>query len=462
MVTYRTLNLLFKEKMLQSKRLIYIPIEIKSRELIGKLFLASRAVDRGWSVVIGRDSTVREFMKTGPVGINIEPSIPERKLSRLKALKDAGFKNVSLCEENITYYDGEDYCNRKIGIKSIEQIELIFAVGEINKNDILKWRSNLHNKISVVGNPRFDILRKELRVIYSDKVNIIKKNFGNFLLVSSNFSRVNPNDIHRRFVNQLSKNGMIADVKHENYLKLEAEYHLLQMNGLKNLLEKFSSDNPTVKIILRPHPNENHAMWKSWARPLDVKVIFEGSANEWILASGALLHAGCTTGAEANILDKPSFVYHSNLETKFRGIGDFSSISVASSEELFKNLKNIGFFDENRLKTNINDKRFTKNFIEFDEFSYSSDLIIDSLEKITIVKSDLLDFKHSNFLKYLNSKIYEIYIKYFLNKKSIKNKKFSYLLENEVLVPITIWKNSGLIKVIPKISRLRNDLFLLQ
>jgi hypothetical protein len=38
---------------LDKRRILYLPVETKARELVGKTFLAARAVARGWIVVLG-------------------------------------------------------------------------------------------------------------------------------------------------------------------------------------------------------------------------------------------------------------------------------------------------------------------------------------------------------------------------------------------------------------------------
>ena len=47
------------------RRVLYLPIETKARELLGKTFLAARAVERGWIVVMGAHANVHANAK-GP------------------------------------------------------------------------------------------------------------------------------------------------------------------------------------------------------------------------------------------------------------------------------------------------------------------------------------------------------------------------------------------------------------
>ena len=62
-----------------SDRFLYIPVETKAREFLGKTFLAARAAERGWIAVIGEGNELREFMRDQPRGAYIEIGIPEKK-----------------------------------------------------------------------------------------------------------------------------------------------------------------------------------------------------------------------------------------------------------------------------------------------------------------------------------------------------------------------------------------------
>ena len=42
-----------------------------------------------------------------------------------------------------------------------------------------------------LGNPRFDLLRPELRGLYDDEVAKLRTRFGRFILINGNFANVN-------------------------------------------------------------------------------------------------------------------------------------------------------------------------------------------------------------------------------------------------------------------------------
>jgi surface carbohydrate biosynthesis protein len=78
----------------------------------------------------------------------------------------------------------------------------------------------------------------------------------------------------------------------------------------KLLMPSLASWFPDHKIIIRPHPSENHEVWRENLKGHDnVEVIHEGNAVPWLMASRVLLHNGCTTAVEAAALGVPAVTY---------------------------------------------------------------------------------------------------------------------------------------------------------
>src|SRR5262245_11823556 len=115
---------------MKKRPVLYLPIETKGRELLGKTFLAARAVERDWIVVTGHIGETRRFMKENVPGVFVEISIPESKAERLERLHRLGHRIVNLCEEAIIYSDGRDYCARKIGAGTFPWVELLLLPGK--------------------------------------------------------------------------------------------------------------------------------------------------------------------------------------------------------------------------------------------------------------------------------------------------------------------------------------------
>src|SRR5215210_1652902 len=140
------------------RRILYLPIETKTRELLGKSFLAARAVERGWIVIMGAQKDTREYMRGRPAGVYVEMSIPDRKMPRLEQIRKDGHRIVNLCEESAFYTSAEDYCARKLGAGALELVDRLLTPGERNARDVRAFSPASDGTVAVTGNPRFDIL----------------------------------------------------------------------------------------------------------------------------------------------------------------------------------------------------------------------------------------------------------------------------------------------------------------
>ena len=56
-------------KLRRLKKIIYIPIEVYTREIDAKLLIAALACDRDWSVVIGPKASMHRLCKHLPAGV---------------------------------------------------------------------------------------------------------------------------------------------------------------------------------------------------------------------------------------------------------------------------------------------------------------------------------------------------------------------------------------------------------
>ena len=126
-----------------------------------------------------------------PAGVYVEMSIPDRKIPRLEQIRKEGHRIANLCEESAFYTNPADYCARKLGSGALALVDVLLTAGERNAHDIRSHRPEGEGKIAVTGNPRFDVLLPELRSVYRGAAEAIKSELGSFLLVNSNFVRVN-------------------------------------------------------------------------------------------------------------------------------------------------------------------------------------------------------------------------------------------------------------------------------
>jgi hypothetical protein len=159
-------------------------------------------------------------------------------------------------------------------------------------------------------NPRWDLLRPEMRSIHQAEVDAIRNRFGRFLLVNTNFGWTNSDKGPAEFMVQEQFRQGKLDLKNpaarefiDRYLVMERDNH----KAANEIIERLLKQLPDMSIVLRPHPSERIETWLEHFQGMPrLSVVREGASIPWILASEALIHTNCTTGVEAVALDHPA------------------------------------------------------------------------------------------------------------------------------------------------------------
>jgi surface carbohydrate biosynthesis protein len=446
-----------------STRYLYLPVETKAREFLGKTFLAARAVERSWTVVLGEGNQVREFMQTAPVGAYIEIGIPENKAKRLETIHASGHSIASLCEEGLIYADGSDYCNRKLGPRALSWTDRLLVVGSRNAEDIRLHRPESTEKLVVTGNPRFDTLLSGLRCVYQDDADILRQQLGRFVLINTNFTRANPYDPAKKDpIAKLVKRGKIGGTEHKEFFRRFIEYQTRLMSGLQDLLKVLAASHLVDRIVIRPHPVENRDAWRRWAEPLNVEVHCEGSAIEWLLAAEAVLHPGCTTGIEGLILDRPVFSYVPEPDSEFINPSDLVSEQVNSAEDFLERLSQVRGQDETTLHARFACHRERLSFFVANvNPPYAADRILDELERLALPETSVSRAgpRKSPLLSQLRRRLHP-WRSPDHQRTARQLQKLPGLSEGEVNSAVGHWLGAGILHNAPRIDRLGERLLM--
>jgi len=441
------------------RRLLYLPIETQARELLGKGFLAARAVERGWIVVMGDKGTARGFMREHPPGIFVEISIPDKKASRLEELHRAGNRVVNLCEEGILYTNGRDYCARKVGTDAFRWTDRLLLPGERNASDVREHFPESRDKVAITGNPRFDVLTPALRCVYEAKAAAIRRRFGPFLLVNTAFGRANPLRIGEDAAASLIARGSLQEGSDADFVRRQIKFKRRQMQGLQSLLEELSKSGAVEKIVLRPHPVENHDVWRDWAKGTDIEVCYEGSAIEWILAADAVLHPGCTTGVEGLLLDRPIFSYVPEPDSEFVNPPDRVSQWVSSAAELVAGLARFTNLTPESLHEAFASQRATlRSYLANIDPPLAADRILDELDRLDAPTASMAQIRPqqralSRFVAPLRN------LRARLSDTDRKKQKFPAVRDDELRAPLEFWTEAGILSRMPEITRLGDRLW---
>lgn len=291
------------------KPLLILPVENQVRELDAKLLLACVAAQNDYRCLIGWKGLIDARVGRFPPSIYLAKSMTKANLTILRIKRKLGHQVVAWDEEAVVHYPQQIYYARRIGPESIKLIDLFIAWGEDNRSLLEAYPDFNGAPIHVLGNPRSDLLRPELRGFYADQADALNREHGDFILINTNFGSVNGYSDKLNLLRQVNGSsddwvqGRMSIGMPMDYARGLFHHRRGVFQEFQTLVKRIASAYPQRKIILRPHPAEDHGFWHHWcADTKNIEVTAEGNVIPWLLAADCLIHNGCTTAVEAYLL----------------------------------------------------------------------------------------------------------------------------------------------------------------
>lgn len=293
---------------------LIIPVENQVRELDAKLLLACVAAERGLNVVLGSRSYINFAMPQLPRGLFLAKSMRAISARMMRIIRGLGHQIVAWDEESLVRYTSPEYYAWRYSKDTFKVIDQLFAWGRDDAEFFARYPGYTGVPIHVTGNPRIDQLRPEVREYFRPEVEALRARYGNFILVNTNFSFVNNfvpalNLIERSVLgqDQVSRTGRGMSLP---FAQGMAAHQQAIYDAFRDLLPRLAGWFPEHRIVLRPHPSEDHDAWRRvLADSPRVEVAHEGNVVPWLMAARVLLHNGCTTAVEASVLETPAVSY---------------------------------------------------------------------------------------------------------------------------------------------------------
>ena len=339
-------------------KILYLPLEIHSREFHAKLYLAHQASQKGWVVVIGPEYDVNKLAQYLPAGVYFGNGFHNKATKISKNLKKHEHSVILQDEEGLVRWAPEIYKEYRINPKINKFADSFLSWGEEDKI-IIKSTFNEKTNVTAIGNLRFDLLSPSLREVFLENVNEIKNDNGDFVLINGNFGRINHMNGHDYYVNDIRLRGWLDTPS-------KKEYQLQGIAFQKKIFEKMVELSIAIaetgqKVVVRPHPSENLEVWKKKTEnhSKNIKIIRSGNIIPWLMASKLIIHNGCGTAIEGLLLDKTVISYrpfkNSKVETY---LPNAISTCLDTKEDVLRFVKNFLV-----TKSNIN-KKETLNILE--------------------------------------------------------------------------------------------------
>jgi surface carbohydrate biosynthesis protein len=238
-----------------------------------------------------------------------------------KIMRQLGLEIVTLDEEALVHLPSEIYYSRRLSPDAMAYVSRLFAWGHDNAE---LWRQYSQfpasATIHITGNPRNDMLRSEIRVFYEMEVKELRRNYGDFILVNTNFNHVNafyPSmNLFQPVKNQGEefKFGRAAKGMTLEYAQGLWTHKQAVFSDFQRLIPSLDKAFSNYTIIVRPHPTENQEVYQRIADQCErVRVTNEGNVVPWLMGAKALIHNGCTTGVEAYLMGVPAISYRATI-----------------------------------------------------------------------------------------------------------------------------------------------------
>lgn len=294
---------------------VYVQIEIKVRELEGRMLLALAAAERGHHVLVG---DLRRYLENGvaafPPGVfhdkSLEPTT--RKLRLHRRLVERGFVVTSQDEEHWLALPTFDVPARKrFSDETLANVARSFAWGD-HEAEALRTRYPQHaGRIVVTGSPRVDLWRPDADHRPSPAGLPAALSGRDVVLFSSNFSAVL--DVNPFWVRVADKrqlyDGTEDPYEFDRY-DFTADKHRV-LGAFVRAIRRLAQRRPDVTVVVRPHPIEALGAWDDLIGSFpNVLVTREGNLIDWVRRSRVVVQNGCTSGYEAAVAGIPVVSFH--------------------------------------------------------------------------------------------------------------------------------------------------------
>jgi surface carbohydrate biosynthesis protein len=338
--------------MARSAAPVIIPVENQVREFDPKLLLACVAARREFPAVIGSRREIDFGIASFSPGFYLSKSLTVRSLRMFRILRLLGHEILAWDEEALVHLPPDVYYSRRLSPATMPYVSHLLAWGEDNVELLQGYPARGNIPIHATGNPRNDFLRPELRAYFDGQVRSYRERFGEFILVNTNFNHVNSFYPGQNLFlpvtgpGEAPRFGRSARGMTRDYARGLHEHKQALFDHFLRLIPALERDFPDLTVVVRPHPTENHEVYREIATRCDrVRVTNEGNVVPWLLASRALLHNGCTTGVEAYVLGVPAVSFRPHVDERyddgFYRLPNRSSHQCLGYEELAQTLRRI-------------------------------------------------------------------------------------------------------------------------
>jgi surface carbohydrate biosynthesis protein len=324
---------------------LFLMIEVAQRELDSRLLLARKGLEAGYRIVIGQQWLMSEYLPQFRPGVVVYKGINRIQGGWMLRAKKFDHRIVAINEE-VMALAMPSFIAKTTTTEILGLVDSLCTQGLNEQDTYRRFFPEASTRMVMTGNPRADLLTAGHRHCHFEDRDRIRAAHGRFILVNTNFGYINTEfGMPEDFLRHCAGVGMFnPSVERDIELfKARFQFERENMMAFNDLLPVLRERYPNRKVILRPHPAEDHGRWRSLVSGIDgVEVHGDGPAIPWILASDLLIHNACTTGVEALLLEHPAIAYCS-FSNMFEDVFLANRVStrLTSLEELLSGIDRV-------------------------------------------------------------------------------------------------------------------------
>lgn len=316
--------------------ILYIPVEIKARELPAKLLVAAHAVAAGFTVVIAQTwSLLSGDISDLPPGVIFFKTINSIDAGNADLARKAGHLTCSLDEEAFGRATRDTVYKQNTDRHAVSKMDLLMTQGRAHATVLSRLHPEAESRIRVTGTPRAQLLasikeRRTERAELDHKERKVKP----YILICTMFGNVNP--AGRGFANTAKTTFELAGASDTTQAGAESNTTFedcvtLELNlfgEIRDIVLALAKKFPEVPIVVRPHPAEDGSIWQAlFSNIKSVRVEGNGPLSDWLVNASSMIYLpGCATGVEARLAGVPALC--------FQGAGSDSSAGIGLSEQI--------------------------------------------------------------------------------------------------------------------------------
>jgi surface carbohydrate biosynthesis protein len=322
---------------------VYLPLEVFTREYLGKLSLAMNLVENEEEVIIGYNHLVRSHaLESEKPAVYYEIKGKSKKeMGHLAKLREKEICLVGQDEEaGISYLNFSDFEVLRPEVNGTKPFEAFFAWGE---EDFAAYNKELQlESVLQTGSPRTVHWGSNGTNFYAEQIDSIQNEFGEFVLLVSNLGSRNNIWTEKEMKKYARNSGyeFSYDEAAKDRMRWEEDAFDATLKIIDAIIESTQK-----QIVLRPHPNENSTVWNSiFENNPRISIVKSGDSVPYIMAAKQVIHAGSTVGLES-LLCGTSTISFQNL---------IGAENVPMTSNVFS--KNLGSINELTTFLNNDDK----------------------------------------------------------------------------------------------------------